>query len=202
MIKRPVVTFVGRITGFKGPQLLLQAIPLILKQYDNVIFQFVGEGDLLEELTQAARDMGLSEDNVRFLGLRMDIPDLLRASSIAVSLSPFENFTDFALLEAMATGLPVVATDVGETRTLVKDGETGLLARPEPEDIANKICNLLEDSRLAGQLGKNARDLIVKEYSLEHFGREHERLYSSILDCRQGLKERLAGKGQKNEPYL
>lgn len=185
---RPVVTFIGRITAFKGPQLLLQAIPLVLEKHGNAVFQFIGEGDMVEKLIQMARSMRLTGDNIRFLGLRKDVPNLLCASTIAVSVSPFENFTDFALLEAMATGLPVVATDVGETRTLVKDGETGLLARPEPIDIALKICKLLEDRELAERLGKKARELVATAYCLDHFGKQHERLYSRILAQHQRVQ--------------
>jgi len=175
-----VITFVGRMTAFKGPHILLEAIPHILSKNPNVVVQFVGEGELKGYLVAKAKFMGVT-NRVKFLGFRNDVNEILRNSDVCVSLSPYENFTDFALLEAMATGVPVVVTDVGETKAIVKNEETGLLAKCEPKDVAEKITRILDDKELAQKLSRNERELIVNEYSLEIFGKKHEEIYRRIL---------------------
>lgn len=175
-----VVSFVGRMTAFKGPQTLLEAVPYVLSKHPNTIFQFVGEGDLKEYLMRKAVSMDIV-NHVKFLGFRTDVDEILRNSDVSVSLSPYENVSDFALLEAMATGVPVVATDVGETRTIVKDGEIGLLAKCNPIDIAEKIIRVMDDRALAYRLSRNEKELIVKDYSLDAFGRNHEEIYWNLI---------------------
>jgi glycosyltransferase involved in cell wall biosynthesis len=175
-----IVTFVGRLTAFKGPQLLLEAAPLVLAKRRNVLFQFVGEGDLKMKLAERAKETGLAS-TVRFLGFRCDVDDIFRKSHVSVHLSPFENFTDFALLEAMASGVPVVATDVGETRSIVEDGSTGVLASPNPRDVARKILKILEEPELAESLARNERAMIINHYSLDIFGAKHVRLYEAVI---------------------
>jgi len=179
-----VVSFIGRVTAFKGPQLLLEAVPYILSKHPNTIFQFVGEGDSKEYLMGKAKSMGIV-NHVKFLGFRTDVDEILKNSDVSVSLSLHENVSDFALLEAMATGVPVVATDVGETRTTVKDGETGLLAKCDPRDIAEKIGRVLNNRELACNLSRNERQLIIKEHSLEVFGKKYEKTYWSVIRDRK-----------------
>ncbi|MHA1705202.1 MAG: glycosyltransferase family 4 protein [Promethearchaeota archaeon] len=175
-----VVTFVGRLIPFKGPQLLLEAAPYILSKKPNTIIQFVGEGRLKKHLMTKAISMDI-KDHVYFLGFRTDVDEILRNSDVFVSLSPYENFTDFALLEAMATGVPVVATDVGETRTIIKSGKTGLLTKYDPKDLADKILKILNDELFANRLSRSERELILKEYSIEIFGKKHEEIYRKII---------------------
>ena len=175
-----VVSFVGRLTAFKGPQILLDAVPHVLSKHPNTVFQFVGEGDLKHYLMCKAESMGLA-NQVKFLGLRNGVDTILKNSDVSVSLSNHENVSDFALLEAMATGVPVVATDVGETRTLVKDEETGLLAKCDSRDVAAKITKVLNDRNLAHNLSRNERQLMVKEHSLEVFGRKYETIHWSVI---------------------
>jgi len=175
-----VVSFIGRMIAFKGPQILLEAVPYILSKYPNTVFQFVGEGILKEHLICKAASMGIS-NNVNFLGFRTDVDEILKNIDVSVSLSPYENVSDFALLEAMATGVPVIATDVGETRTIVKDGETGLLAKCDSKDVAEKIIRVLDDRNLAYNVARNERQLIVKEHSLEVLGKKYEKIYRSVI---------------------
>lgn len=171
--RKLIVTFVGRLVPFKGPELFLDAIPFILSSYRNVIFQFVGDGPLTRYLIEKSKKMKL-ESNVRFLGSRSEVNDVLKASDVYVASSPHENFSSLALFEAMSCGLPVVATDVGETKKLIRDKETLLLAKPDPYDIAEKISRLLRDQNLRERLGKNARLLVLEKYSLDALGKDHE----------------------------
>jgi len=182
----PIVTFVGRLIPFKGPQLLLEAAPHILSRHTNTVFQLVGEGESKDYLMTKARSMGIA-DHVKFFGLRSDVDKILRSSDVFVSLSPYENIGAFALLEAMSTGIPVVATDVGETRTIVKDGETGLLAKCDSRDIAEKVARVLDDRNLVYNMARNERQLIVKEHSLEVFCKKYETIYGSVIQRKAPL---------------
>ena len=179
-----VITFLGRLLPFKGPDLLLDAAPHVLKEKPNTVFQFIGEGELKGRLNDKANSLHIS-DNVRFLGLRNDVDDLLRGSDVFVSLSPYENVSDLSLLEAMATGVPVVATDSGETSHTVKDGKTGLLAKCNPKDIANKILILLNDKHLSEKLSMNERNFVVAERCLDISAKREEEIYWSILNGRK-----------------
>jgi glycosyltransferase involved in cell wall biosynthesis len=176
-----VVTFIGRLTDYKGPRLLLEAAPQILSNNPSTLIQFVGDGDLRALLEAKARSMGLN-NQVKFLGLRPDINEILRSSNVFVSISPYQNATDLALLEAMATGVPIVATNVAGTRRVVKDGKTGLLAECDPKDIACKVSTLLSNKRLADSLSKNERKLIKDEYSLDEITQKHEEIYRLAID--------------------
>ena len=102
------------------------------------------------------RELGLA-GRVHFLGQRRDIPDLLSALDIFVLPSHSEGVS-LALLEAMAAGLPVIATAVGGLPEVVTDGENGLLIPPkDPEALAQALARLLADPALAKKLGENAR---------------------------------------------
>ena len=103
-----------------------------------------------------AADLGLA-GRVHFLGQRDDIPDLLAALDIFVLPSHSEGVS-LALLEAMAAGLPVIATAVGGLPEVVTDGVNGLLIPPQdPEALAQALARLLDDPALAKKLGENAR---------------------------------------------
>lgn len=177
------VTFVGRLVPFKGPELFLDSIPFVLSSYRNVIFQFVGNGPLKRYLIEKSKTMKL-ESNVLFLGSRNDVNDVLKSSDVYIASSPQENFSSLALFEAMSCGLSVVATDVGETKTLIRDKETLLLAKPDPYDIAKKISRLLRDENLRERLGKNARQVVLEKYSLDALGKDHEIQYLKTMRSR------------------
>jgi glycosyltransferase involved in cell wall biosynthesis len=175
-----VVTFVGRLVPFKGPALLLQAAPYVLSKFPNTVFQFIGEGKLKDYLIDMAKSMCIA-DKVKFLGFRHDVNDLLRRSDVFVSLSPYENVSDLSLLEAMATGVPVVATDTGETRRVVKDKETGLLARNDPKDVARKILTLFNNKSLSKTLSENERHFVVERHCVSISAKKMEEIYWSVI---------------------
>jgi glycosyltransferase involved in cell wall biosynthesis len=177
------ITFVGRLDDFRGPELLLDAIPIVIRSYSDTIFQFVGDGPKKIYLIKKAKKMNI-EKYVRFLGTRNDVNNILENSDIYVAVSPYENLSSLALFEAMSTGLAIVATDVGETKNLVQKKETLLLAKPTPNSIAEQLLRLLYDQKLRLTLGKNARELIIEEYSLDKLVASHEKVYMNVLQSR------------------
>lgn len=123
-----MVLSVGSLSKPKGHEFLLEAIPDILESHPNTVFTFAGEGQLREELETRVKELRITEAT-RFLGTRSDIPDLLKIADYFVLPSLWEGLP-LALLEAMATGIPVVATKVGGIGEIIRDGYNGLLVPP------------------------------------------------------------------------
>lgn len=165
------VTFVGRLIEFKGPELLIEAVPQIVEVKADVEFLLVGEGDLRLKLEEKIRDLNLNS-KVHFLGIVSNVESVLQQTDVFVSLSPYNNFSDLAMLEAMACGIPIVATNSGETHKTIKDGWNGLLIEPgNAKQLSEKILYILNNSDFGRKIGENARKTVIKDYSLEKFGK-------------------------------
>jgi glycosyltransferase involved in cell wall biosynthesis len=118
---------------------------------------------------------------VLLLGRRDDVPELLAASDIFVQASQLEGLSR-ALLEAMRSGLPVVASDVNATRELVRDGETGHLVRVGDEVmLSRRLLELINDPSTAARLGNAARDAAAGSWTISRMGRAHDELYERLL---------------------
>ncbi len=175
------IAFVGRLIKFKDPLLLVEAAPLILERCPEARFVFAGEGYLRPVIERRAEELGI-RDKVVLLGQVLDVRPVYWSADVFVALSPYNNFSDLAMLEAMACGLPVVATNSGETYKTIRDGWNGLLVRPrDPVDLAEKILRILNDPELARRLGENARRTVLERYSLRCFGKEMLKVFSSAL---------------------
>jgi glycosyltransferase involved in cell wall biosynthesis len=183
----PVVASVGRFVPYKGYTHLLKAARLVQEAMANVHWLLVGDGELREELEGECRSLGL-EAQVHFVGWREDIPDLLAVSDLFVLPSLGEHFGR-VLIEAMAMGRAVVATDAGGVPEIVIHGETGLLVPPgEPKALAEAVLALLEDPARAARLGGAGRRRAESEFSLSRHVEAVEALYREVLgDDRGGL---------------
>lgn len=136
--------------------------------------------DLEQRLRVQAEEAGILRQ-ISFLGARKDIPDLLGASDIAVLASHEEGFSN-AILEKMATGLPVIATDVGGNREAVVHGETGLIVPArDPACLAQAIAQLAGDAALRAAMGVAARSRVEAHFSLERCVDAYDRLYRTLL---------------------
>ena len=122
---------------------------------------------------------GLS-DRVVFLGLRRDVPEILRAAEILAMPSSREGLP-IVLLEAMAAALPVVVTRVGGIPEVVTEEKTGLFVSQDPASIASALRRLLSDPDLARLLGRQARRLIEERYDIRTVARRYEELYRKVL---------------------
>jgi glycosyltransferase involved in cell wall biosynthesis len=139
-----------------------------------------GDGPEREQLETEARQLGLAS-SVEFLGERNDIPDLIRSSDLFV-LSTRSEGLPMSVLEAMAAGLPVVASEVGGIPELV-DAETGVLVPPEdPAALSTAVERLLADQGLRARLGAAGRARAEERFDLESWGRAHIRLYERELE--------------------
>jgi glycosyltransferase involved in cell wall biosynthesis len=142
-----------------------------------VVFCVVGGGPLQAQVQARLTELQVPAQNFRLLGHREDAPALYPAFDV-VALSSLYEGLPYVLLEAMAWGVPVVATDVLGSRDVVSAGETGLLARvDDPADIAAQLLNLLNDSQLRARFGAAARKRVAEEFSFAAFIDGHRNLY-------------------------
>ena len=181
---RPVVlTCVARMEPVKNHALLLEAAALLHGRGRRFELWFVGGGEGRARCERQVAESGLS-GAVRFLGYRDDIPELLGRSDIGVLTSLKEGIPR-AALEAMAVGLPMVATRVTGTREVVRDGETGILVDVgDAPALAAALERLIDDPALRARMGARGREVVRAEYDEALIVRRLERVYRVSLERR------------------
>lgn len=158
--------FVGRLIFNKGPQFLLAALGSLQTRLPNLKIDIVGEGPMRRKLEVFVRHQRL-DDTVNFLGIRDDVPELLRRSDFFIRPSLLEGMP-LTVLEAMASGLPVVVSDVGGAREVVVDGVTGYLVPPgSVRSLEGALLRLASDGALRTRMGKAGQALVTSRFSWE-----------------------------------
>jgi glycosyltransferase involved in cell wall biosynthesis len=148
-----VMILVGTLKEQKGHSYLIQAAAPLIAQNNNLHILFPGDGPLRTSLQQQVQQLGL-EKHIHFLGSRKDIPDLLAASDYFVLPSLWEGLA-MALIEAMASGLPVIATCVSGSQQVVVSGETGLLVPPgDVDQLRQAIAEMMANPERAKKMGQ------------------------------------------------
>ncbi len=174
---RKYVICVARFHPVKDHQTLIEAFARVAAERHDVDLLLVGDGELRNNLTKQCHDLGL-DARVRFLGIRDDVADLLRAADV-FTLTSVSEAASITLLEAMATGLPVVVTAVGGNPEIVRDGIDGLLApRKDAVSIGRALARLLDDPALARRLGASAAARVNAEYRLDRTVDSYYELYA------------------------
>jgi glycosyltransferase involved in cell wall biosynthesis len=169
----------GRLHQQKGMEFLLRAAPAILKDFPETIFLVVGDGPLRNRLEGLSHQLGLTR-KVKFIGYREDVRHILGVIDVAVLPSLWEG-APVALLETMAMGRPIVATDVDGMKDILRHGETALLVPPgDPEAIAAAVGNLLTHKRFAARLGA-ASFKESRNYDARYAADKLQKLYLKIL---------------------
>ncbi len=177
----PVVAYAGRLHPIKGPDVFFEAAASLAKRRPSVSFVLIGEGPMRAELAERAVRMGLAE-RIKFPGHVPSMSDALLRSAVFVCSSRSEGFPT-VLLEAMAAGAPVVASNVGGVPELVTDGVNGLLFESENhEQLATLIEGLLMDEGAARTFAARAREKVLREFRFEDTVRQTERLYLRLLE--------------------
>jgi glycosyltransferase involved in cell wall biosynthesis len=181
---RPLILGVGRLVEQKGFVTLIEAMPRVLAVQPDAQAILVGSGELQEALAARAEALGVSHA-VRFLGRRDDVPRLLAAADI-FCLPSLDEGLPLAIAEAMAAGLPVVATPVGGVPEIVSQGETGWLVPPRmPAALALRLIGLLNDPDMAQAMGQAGRERVVQGFTLERMTTRFEHLYHHLLVTEQ-----------------
>ncbi len=172
----PILGIGTRLVRVKGIEYLLGAVSQLRKRYPRILLVIAGTGPLEETLRNTARELGIN-DCVMFLGARMDMPELLRVFDLYVLPSLSEGMP-LALLEAMAAGCPIVATNVGGVPDIITDGYNGTLVKPrDKEDLAKAILGTMEDEEKRNRFRERGRALYEHHYSAAAMTRTYEKLY-------------------------
>lgn len=184
----PLLLMVGRLTRWKGQDVLLKALATLKK--DRWVMAFVGGpekgGAFAAELESLASGLGIA-DRVRWLGSRRDVPRLLNAASLAFSTSVKAEAFGRVAVEAMAMGVPVIATALGGSLETVVEGETGWLVHPngrgeiEPQAVAQTIGRALRNPPRLARMGRKARAHVLAHFTAEQCCAAEMDAYRQVL---------------------
>lgn len=178
-----IVITVANVLPWKGHELFLQTCVLLHTEFPNAHFVIAGaftDKQLLERLRHEVERHNFSE-RFHFLGSVDDVAGLLRQASVFCLLSDSEGFPN-AVVEAMAAGLPVVATNVGGTGEAVQEGQTGFLVPPgNPALVADRVAQLLRSPELCEQFGRAGKTRFQENFTIEEMMRKWIKLYEDLM---------------------
>lgn len=184
-----VIGTIGNLNREKGHVYLLEAAKEVVQKYDSVKFLLIGDGELRQMLEKKVKNVGLDK-HVIFTGIRNDIPELLSLLDIFVLASIREGLP-MALLEAMASKTPVVASKVGGIPGLIEDRVSGILVEPKDiKGIAHGIMYLIKNPAKANILKKNALERIVNGYSSDTMCERYLSTYLQAIRLKGSDNER------------
>lgn len=171
---------VGRLAPEKGIDVFLRAAAIVKQQRPQTEFDVAGDGPDREEMLQLIRELGL-ESCVRLLGRCGDMPEFYASLDLLVSSSRQEGLP-IALLEGMASGLPVVATQVGAVPEIIVNEENGLLVAPDqPESLAAAMLRAIDDPLLRERLGEAGQQRVQRDFSAARMASDYLRFYEQAL---------------------
>ncbi len=200
--KRLVIGTVGSLTPVKNQALLVRTFARLIAAGHDVELRLAGRGPKKDELTRLARELDV-EDRVIFAGHVDDVPGFLHQLDIFALPSSSEQHPN-ALLEAMACGLPCVATDVGGVGELLGQGRFGQIV--EPEDLyafASALAELCKAPSLRHRFGKMSRKRVCDHYSLQQMVLQYRRLYYSVTERSADRRDAVeAEKGKTDKPRV
>ncbi|MCZ7370202.1 MAG: glycosyltransferase family 4 protein [Candidatus Methanoperedens sp.] len=180
-----IILSIGTISHHKGSDVLVKAMPAIIKNTPNVKLIFVGTGVMVEELKALSEKLGIKKniEFTGFIGNNAKKAMYYRSSDIFVLPSTGRHeISGIVNIEAMACGIPVVASKIGGVPDIVKDGENGILVQPKsPDALSNAIIHLLDREYLCEMMGRDGRKK-AEDYSWERTAKEIENIYTDLLD--------------------
>lgn len=175
----PIITCVARLRTGKGHEILLSAFEEVSKKYPAAKLLLVGDGEREQELRKQIENY-TSKNNIRFLGNRSDIPEILAVSDIFVLATEAEGMSN-AIIEAMAAGKAIVTTDISENRDILTNNVTGVLFRPgDFKWLEKSIVSILEDSSAQRELGRVARDEAIKKFDIRKITGKYADFFENI----------------------
>jgi glycosyltransferase involved in cell wall biosynthesis len=176
-----LIGMVARLQPLKGHRFFIDAAAAVLRDQVGAHFVVVGDGPLRSEIEDQVLRLGIA-DRVHLLGDRADVPQLTSGFDLLVLASLHEGSPN-AVMEAMAAGVPVVATAVGGTKELIIDGETGYLAPPaDSAALADRIVFALNDDDHRAEITSAARTRINADYGMDRMVESVERLYDELME--------------------
>ena len=176
----PVVGIVARLSEEKRHVDLINAMKVMVNSFPTAKLMIVGDGPLASELRCQVAELDL-DNHVVFSGYKVNVFEELNKMDIFVLASRSEGFP-ISIFEAMASGLPVVATKVGGIPEVVIDGQTGILVSPfKPGEIVSALTYLFEHSAEADHMGVKGRKRVMDLFGHDRFVKRHEELYWELF---------------------
>jgi glycosyltransferase involved in cell wall biosynthesis len=181
----PGSQLVGKIAnfyhGWKGHDTFLDAAQMLSLGRPGLRFLLAGHKTDSQKMTRMIESRGLTGKVIQ-AGYRADVPEVIAALDVSVNTPRAGEGLSGAVRESLAVGKPVIATDVGGNRELVRDGETGLLVPPDdPDALADAISSLLDDPAMAARLARSGAAFVRENLTIERMVEETESLYRKIL---------------------
>jgi glycosyltransferase involved in cell wall biosynthesis len=171
-----IIGTAARLNSIKNIPMMLRGLKLVLQSMPDVCMVIAGQGEEEEKLKGLALELGIA-DNVKFIGLRFDLPEVYQLFDVFL-LTSFSEGISVTLLESMASGVPSVVTDVGGNREVVVEGETGFLVPVDADQqLSLRVCELLQNQEKAVQMGRIARERVVRDFSVQGMMEAYCRLY-------------------------
>ena len=178
---QPVVLQVARFHPVKDHATAVRAFADARSQCRDAVLLLAGDGEQRGEIEQLAAQLGV-RDHVRFLGERTDVPQLMAAADVFL-LSSLSEGVSVTLLEAMAAGLPIAATDVGGNPEVIDAGRTGLLApRGDDAALAAHLVRLIQNPDLRQTMGQAGRERLREKFTQTQMHHQYEQLYRHMLN--------------------
>lgn len=176
-----VVINVAHLAGHKGQKYLVRAIPFVLEKLPFVRFFIIGAGELMDELQALADSLGLKQELI-FAGFRQDVGAFYQLADLFV-MSSVQEGLGTAVLDALAMGKPVVATQSGGIPEIITDGQTGRLVPPaNPEALAEGIIEMLTHNERAQRLANRGQEMVRQKFSVEAMVARNIEVYQTILN--------------------
>lgn len=176
---RLIAVIANMHTPIKGHHDVIEAARIICREIPEISFVLVGDGSERRNIEEHATSAGVREHFI-FLGRREDVPEVLACCELSILASRSEGFPN-VVLEAMAAGLPVVATRVGGVPEIIQDGFTGLLVSPQDhEALAHAVLQVMQDPVLAARIGRAGQQRIRSHFGLDRLISEIEQLYTPM----------------------
>jgi len=176
-----VIGMIARFTPDKGHDVLIYALYEILKEKPNVQLVFVGEGDKREDIMKLSQRLNLS-DNVIFIKPQINTVNALAVMDVFTFAPRRREGLGLALLEALASGKPVVATDVGGVSNVIKNNVNGFLVEPSnPKLLAEAVLRLLKDKALYAKMAQAGRETVIEKFSINGMADRTEDIYREVI---------------------
>jgi sugar transferase (PEP-CTERM/EpsH1 system associated) len=177
---RLVIGIVARLDPIKNHKCLLRAMKMVVAELPKTILLIVGDGPFLQELKSFINTLSLNS-YVRFLGMRSDIPELMSIMDVFVLCSLSEGLP-LTLLEAMASGRAIIATNVGGIPEVIEHGINGLLVEPDNHRaLTEAIIQLLRDKSLAKRISESARNKLMENFTLDKMTEKYKEIYQDCI---------------------
>ena len=177
-----VATYIGQLIPEKGLDTLLEAAMTICGRREDFLFLIAGDGILKERIIRSIRERGL-DSKIRYLGQRSDAEDIYRASDVCICPSVWNEAFGLVLAEAMACGVPCIASRVGGIPEVVEAGKSGYLVPPgDPAALANAIEALLDDDQVRISFSRRARQRAIEKFDLQDMVKHYIDLYIHLME--------------------